>query len=238
MEKNYKGFEKKSKQNKKIDMKTFEDQVTDIMKSTEIPDTGALGLSEDIRKRLDEADTVELIKIEEELGVRMEDVTTESVSGEIDNTTMYSESSVVEEVSEEGKEEDEPVQEEERVDGKFEIEIAEDNMSASVSLFPSKGNGTPLTFEKLKEGLNSMNIVFGVNYELLEQLIKKVDKSKDEKSGVIIAEGLRPEDGKDGDIEYHFSESDDVLKQEEEEEEFVDNIHRKGVSKREKNGKV
>ncbi len=226
MDKSYKGFEKKSKQNKKIDMKAFEDQVTDIMKSTEMPDTGALGLSEDIRKRLDEADTVELIKIEEELGVRMEDVTTESVSGEIENT-MYIESSVVEEVSEEGKEEDEPVQEEERVDGKFEIEIAEDNMSASVSLFPSKGNGTPLTFEKLKEGLNSMNIVFGVNYELLEQLIKKVDKSKDEKSGVIIAEGLRPEDGKDGDIEYHLSESDDVFKKE---EEFEDNIHRKGVS--------
>ncbi|MCK5094302.1 MAG: DUF342 domain-containing protein [Spirochaetes bacterium] len=226
MDKSYKGFEKKSKQNKKIDMKAFEDQVTDIMKSTEMPDTGALGLSEDIRKRLDEADTVELIKIEEELGVRKEDVITESVSGGIDNT-MYIESSVVEEVSEEGKEEDEPVQEEERVDGKFEIEISEDNMSASVSLFPSKGNGTPLTFKKLKEGLNSMNIVFGVNYELLEKLIKKVEKSKDEKSGVIIAEGSQPEDGKDGDIEYHLSESDDVLKQE---EEVVDNIHRKGVS--------
>ena len=69
MDKSYKGFEKKSKQNKKIDMKAFEDQVMDIMKSKEMPDTGALSLSEDIRKRLDEADTVELIKIEEELGV-------------------------------------------------------------------------------------------------------------------------------------------------------------------------
>lgn len=222
MDKDYKGFGQKPKQEKKINMKAFEDQAADIMKSTEMPDADFPGLSEDIRKRLDEADTSELINIEEELGVRSDDVLTESVPEEIDNT-MYNEGSVIEKVTGREKEEDELVQVEERVDGKFEIETAEDNMSAAISLFPSKGNGMPLTFEKLKESLNSMGIVSGVNYELLKQLIEKVEKSKDEKSGVIFAEGTQPEDGKDGDIEYNFSESDDVLKQEEDEEELAGN---------------
>ena len=50
---------------------------------------------------------------------------------------------------------------------------------------------------------------------LLKKLIITVDKTHEEKEGVIIAQGLSPEEGKDGVIEYHFGEDEAILDQDE-----------------------
>jgi hypothetical protein len=96
---------------------------------------------------------------------------------------------------------------EERVDGRFEITVSEDRMRAFISLFPS-GGGTPLAVERIKKSLSALKVVFGVNDELLKRLVDNVERTKDEKSGVIIAQGLLPEEGKGGYVKYHVKGGD------------------------------
>ena len=93
-------------------------------------------------------------------------------------------------------------------------------MSASISLFPSKGTGIPLNLNIINKAVKSLNIVYGVNYDLLKELVIKVEESKTEKTGVVFAQGTPPREGRDGAIEYNFSETEDVLK---EQEGYVDN---------------
>jgi uncharacterized protein (DUF342 family) len=93
---------------------------------------------------------------------------------------------------------------EKRVDGRFEINLSEDRMRAFISLSSSRGGGAPLSVEKVKKSLAELKIVFGVNDELLKRLIENVERTKDEKRGVIIAQGLAPEEGKEGIVRYHI----------------------------------
>ena len=214
---------KPSKNRKDRDMKAFEDQVTDIMKTTAIPDIENIGLSKEAQKRLSEADTYELDNIEKELGISIEETVGEIESDVIDTSKNFNESIDIEdetvekvnidvqgEVTEYGK------QYGEKVDGKFKINISDDKMSVSLNLFPSKGDGKPLILEQVKSELNNMNVVYGVNYDLIMRLIGDVEQTKEEKSGVIIAQGTLPEDGKPGSIEFHFSDNDDILRFKEE----------------------
>lgn len=110
-------------------------------------------------------------------------------------------------------------EDEESVDGKIDVSIAEDRMSASINLYPSRGGGKPLTFEAVRQRLSSMNIVYGVQYDFLKRLIESVEESKREKSEIIIARGKPPEEGKDGGIEFHFSDSEDILSVQDEDDE-------------------
>jgi len=71
-------------------------------------------------------------------------------------------------------------------------------MTAIINLYPSRGEGKPLTMDRLKEALNSSGVVYGINNDLLEKLLKNVEERKEEKRGVIIAQGTLPEQGKEG----------------------------------------
>lgn len=222
----------KQKKDKKVaDIRSIEDQALDIMKSTEIPDTEDLGISDDVLKRLGEADTSELDSIEQELGIHAPETVDEV---EYKNETAES-SEVIEEhaaIEEEGEEisqqeylkeplidsEVEREQLGEKVDSRVEIHISDNKMSVLIDLYPSKGNGVPLSFERIKTQLHSMKIVHGVNYELLKRLVENSEHTKQEKSGVAIAQGTPPEEGKDGSIEFLFSENEDILQYEKEDE--------------------
>lgn len=214
---------KPSKNRKDRDMKAFEDQVIDIMKTTDIPDIKNIGLSKEAQKRLSEADTSELDNIEKELGISIEETVGEIESDVIGTSQNFNESIDIEDetvekvdIDVQGEVTGYSKQDVEKVDGKFKINISDDKMSVSLDFFPSKGGGKPLTLEQVKSELNNMNVVYGVNYDLIMRLIGDVEQTKEEKSGVIIAQGTLPEDGKDGSIEFHFSDNDDILRFKEE----------------------
>jgi hypothetical protein len=84
-------------------------------------------------------------------------------------------------------------------------------MSALVSLRPSLHGGEPLTFEGVMKEAASAGVVHGINEDLLKKLIMTVEKTKEEKQGVMFAKGTPPEEGHDGQVEYHFGEDDAVL---------------------------
>jgi hypothetical protein len=109
--------------------------------------------------------------------------------------------------------------EETRVDGSCSVRISEDGMSALVSLHPSLHGGEPLTFEDVMKEVATAGVVHGVNEDLLKKLIMAVEKTKEEKQGVMFAKGTPPEEGLDGRVEYHFGEDDAVLTPPEEGEE-------------------
>lgn len=205
-----------TKKSRALDVSAIEDQVKDLINSANIPDIDKIIANKGLQNKIAEADTDELESIEQELGVNITDTFDETESRENYEKTEGEEDIEIEglESKEESAHPDDQTAREdiESVDGKFDISIAEDKMSASIDLIPSKGNGKPLRYEVVKASLESMQIVYGVNYDLIKRIITSVEKSKEEKTGVIIAQGTVPEEGKDGSIEYHFSESDEVLR--------------------------
>ena len=178
------GTDNDSKQDpgkKKINVKALEDQVADILKGTDAIDADSLGLSEDLKRRLDEADPNELARIERELGISVDEEIIQTVSEQtVDDEYGFGD------VEDETIKVEEVAAVEEKTDGKADIVIAENKMSASISLFPSSGAGKPLNIDKIKQAVNSLKIVYGVNYDLLKELIEKVEDSKTEKTGVIF----------------------------------------------------
>ena len=200
---------------KNISVDALEDQVADILRGTDEIDTDSLGLSEDLKKRLNDADPGELAMIERELGISADEDIMQTVA-EQNIAEDYGFGNVEDE---KGEIEEAPVVGEKK-DGKADIVILEDKMSASISLFPSKGTGIPLNINIINKAVKSLNIVYGVKYDLLKELVIKVEESKTEKTGVVFAQGTPPREGRDGAIEYNFSETEDVLK---EQEGYVDN---------------
>ena len=203
--------ESRNQGKKKANVEALEDQVTDILNGTDTIDVDSLGLSEDIKRRLDDADLNELARIVRELGISLDEEIIQTVSEQtIDDEYSFGD------VEDETIEVEEVPAVEEKTDGKSDIVIAEDKMSASISLFPSRGAGKPLNIDKIRQAVNSLNIVYGVNYDLLKELIEKVEVSKTEKTGVIFAKGTPPKEGRAGGIEFNFSDNEDVLKKQEE----------------------
>ena len=217
---------RKQKKDKEVtDIQSIEDQVLDIMKSTEIPNTKDLGISDDVLKRLGEADTSELDSIEQELGIHAPETVDEFEYETAESSEVMEEPVAIEEEGEEISQQEplidsevEREQQGEKVDSRVKIRISDDKMNVLIDLYPSKGAGVPLSFERVKKQLHSMKVVHGVNYELLKRLIENAERTKQEKSGVAIAQGTPPEEGKDGSVEFLFSDNEDILRYEKEDE--------------------
>jgi hypothetical protein len=209
------------KAEKNFDIQAIEDQVTDIMKNAVVPDVENIEVNEAIKKRLDTSDFTELENLEKELGI--EDILSRrssSASADIPVEYMAVEAEDEETAHlEEIETENESAQTEpkERVDGSFELHATEDKMSLLLDLHPSSGGGKSLTSDAVKAKICAMKVVYGVNSELIDRLVASVEQIKEEKKGVIIAQGKPPEEGKDGSIEYKFKESDEVLRSSSEE---------------------
>ncbi|KPJ89546.1 MAG: hypothetical protein AMS17_01520 [Spirochaetes bacterium DG_61] len=195
--------------------KAIEEQALDIMKHTTDPEIEGAGIDEDLLRRLNEADASELDRIEQELGIGA--VGEEEMQEPADSLVFGGENAEEDPDSSVLIDADVIQSEKVKVDGKFEIHIAEDRMSVTIDLVPSRGAGVPLTFEKVRDKLLSMKVVYGVNHDLLKRAIETAERTKEEKKGVLIAQGTLPEEGKDGSIEYQFSESADIFIKDEEE---------------------
>lgn len=223
------GKKKNIKITKTVDLKALEDQAIDIISRTDVPDIDQIELPEDIKRRLEEAGPEALQDIERELGLNLDFLSITGDSEEFEGIKIEDQKLSMEGEDEQQIDDSESRGEiediEEVVDGAFDVLVAPDKMGASIDLYPSRGRGKPLSIERIKEKIQRMGIVFGVNYELLKKLIDTVENTKVEKTGVVFARGTEPEEGKDGSIEFNFSEREDVLNQE------VEKLEREGKDK-------
>lgn len=204
------------KEKQDFDIQAIEDQVADIMKNAYVPDLKHIDVNEAIKKRLDTTDFAEIENLEKELG--LEDILNTRDSGALEDIPVEykvvdaedEETAHLDEIeTENGTQQIEPI---ESVDGAFELHVTEDKMSLLLDLHPSSGGGKALRADTVMAKICAMKIVYGVNSELVERLVASVEQTKDEKTGVIIAQGMQPEEGKDGSIEFRFNESDEVLR--------------------------
>ncbi len=198
------------------DIQAIEDQVVDIMKNAYVPDLEHIDVNEAVKKRLDTTDFSELENLETELG--LEDIlTTRDSDAAADIPVEYrfvdaedEETAHLAEI--ETGNDAQRTEQKESVDGSFELHVTEDKMSLLLDLHPSSGGGKALRADTVMAKICAMKIVYGVNSELIERLVASVEQTKDEKTGVIVAQGKQPEEGKDGSIEYRFNESDETLR--------------------------
>ncbi len=199
-----------SKQGKK-NISGIEEQVQDILKNTEVPDIGKMDIDVTIRNRLEKADASELDSLEEELGIPSDTEFFEMVNE--DGGDVFQEpAEVIEDQNSAPVEVHEAKKDEEiSIEGRCAVRVNDDKMSAVIDLIPSEGNGKPLAYEMVNSELKSKGVVYGVNTELLKKLIQNVEKTKNAKKGVIIAQGVLPEQGKDGSIEFRFSDDESIL---------------------------
>lgn len=86
------------------------------------------------------------------------------------------------------------------VDAKAMINVSGDRLEAEITLMSPQNKGADLTLEQLREIVSSKGIVAGI---LDEQLQALADKPVYDRP-VIIAEGIKPQDGEDGKIIYEF----------------------------------
>ena len=182
----------------KIDIKSIEDVARDIIETTDIPDIDNIDLPEHLKEQLMDAGLSELDELEKELGIDGGHFLFRSDAGPPAQQI----------------EQEETCECEQDKVGEFEIYLGEDRMSVTIDLYPSRGKGGLLTYERVKEKLDALNVVFGVNYDLLTKLVEKVEESGSEKIGIVIARGKFPEEGEDGRIEFKFSESDAIFREE------------------------
>ena len=184
----------------------LKEQIDALIRKLDVSDIDNSEITKDLKEKIEKSSPQELDKIEKNLGI---DKNVEEYIKNLDEDSIET-PYTVESVSEESEEKEEQI-EEEKIDSSFKIKISEDKMNVTIDLIPSKGGGKPLNYENIKKTIEKMGIVYGVNYDLLQKLVESVENQKEVKMGVIIAQGTPPEEGKDGEIEFHFSESEDVL---------------------------
>jgi hypothetical protein len=202
----------KKKGGKKVDIENIENTARDIIDEVDILSTEDIDVPDNLQERIQTAGIGELDQLEKEYGLDNGNTSYQQMD---DRENISSNDAVVDDEPLTGDrfpyEDEKTVEKLHDADGSFKLTLAEDNMSVTIDLYPSKGNGDPLTFEAVNKKLESMKIVFGLNYDLLKKLIQKVEESGSEKTGIIIARGKSPTDGKDGRIEFKFAENDNIF---------------------------
>lgn len=194
---------------KKTGMEDIEDIARDIIDEIDIADITEIDIPDDVRGRVESAGAEELDDFEGRFG--LDTAKTDSqriISGDGSALEAGPRNGLDLQIDDE-----ESAGENQDVDGSFELVLADDRMSATIDLYPSRGYGEPLTYNAVKQKLDSMRIEFGVNYDLLKKLVERAEESGSAKTGIIIARGKPPVDGKDGQIEFTLSKSDDIFQE-------------------------
>ncbi len=104
----------------------------------------------------------------------------------------------------------------EKRDGRVEVSVDSGRMEASIKIIPAI-EGVEVTYDDAIRELRNNKVVYGINEELLNNIFE--DKLYD--TSILIAEGLPPIDGIDGEVKYYF-ERNRVIKPKEDEKGNVD----------------
>ena len=80
-------------------------------------------------------------------------------------------------------------------DGSLEIETSRDRMNAMAYVHHPSGNGKALTAETIKQQLAQANVTYGIQEDVIEDLVE--DQGKTMVNEIIVAQGKLPVDGED-----------------------------------------
>ncbi len=94
------------------------------------------------------------------------------------------------------------------VDHKIDLTVTDDHMSVVMNCSPARGNGSPLTIDAVRQLLAERGITQGVDYEAIEKAVRQANSSLSDQTGVQIAVGTPPINGKPGRIKYEFKNAD------------------------------
>ncbi len=91
--------------------------------------------------------------------------------------------------------------------GQFDIVIREDKMGATIkTITPPLGNGKPVTVEDIKHALADLNIVVGINMEVIVNIVSEVIDTDTPRNNIQVAVGESAKSGKDGRIELKIGQ--------------------------------
>ncbi|MBN2322664.1 MAG: DUF342 domain-containing protein [Spirochaetes bacterium] len=189
---------------KKLDIDGLESLSRDIIGEIDVSDIEGMDIPQHLKDSVENAGALD--EIEEQLGISVGD--TDHAE---DRDIIFGVPAGTVDTDEDAEEYEE---EKEDADGMFDIKISDDRMSVTIDLYPSTGLGRPLSMGAIRTKINDMKIVYGLNIDLLERLVEKVEESKKEKSGIVIARGTPPKEGKNGSVEFKYGESDDIFNEE------------------------
>jgi len=86
--------------------------------------------------------------------------------------------------------------------GQFDIVIREDKMGAAIkTITPPLGNGKPVTVEDIKHALDDLNIVVGIDNQVIEKIVSEVIDTDIPRNNIQVAVGEAAKSGKDGRVE-------------------------------------
>jgi len=85
--------------------------------------------------------------------------------------------------------------------GAVSVEIAEDRMSASITVKPPKKGAAPPTADEALEELARAGVVFGIDRRRIERLLE----GREYGTAARVAEGVAPETGRGSRIRWHFN---------------------------------
>jgi hypothetical protein len=91
------------------------------------------------------------------------------------------------------------------VPGQVDVAILEDQMVAAIKMItPPLGNGTSASVNDIEKALADLKIVYGINKEVIENIVSEVTDSGSSRKNIQIATGEPAKDGVDARIEYKF----------------------------------
>lgn len=91
--------------------------------------------------------------------------------------------------------------------GQFDIVIWEDKMGATIkTITPLLDNGKPVTVEDIKHALADLNIVVGINMEVIENIVSEVIDTDTPRNNIQVAVGESAKSGKDGRVELKIGQ--------------------------------
>ena len=89
--------------------------------------------------------------------------------------------------------------------GQFDIVILERQMVATLKIItPPLGNGKPVAVQDIEKALADLKIVYGINREVIENIVSEVAETGSPRENIQIATGEPARDGVDARIEYKF----------------------------------
>ncbi len=89
-------------------------------------------------------------------------------------------------------------------DGTAEIEISPDNMQATLIIHPPGEGGEAPAEQAIRELIQQESIVYGIKEKILTKVFTDLKNNVYSEKPIIIAEGLPPENGKEGKVKYLF----------------------------------
>lgn len=87
----------------------------------------------------------------------------------------------------------------------LEIKVSDDGMEATLTYI----GATKLTHAKIMDELKAKGIRFGIDEPLIDNILASFEEEVKHIEDVVIARGIRPKKGRDGEIKYSFMVNDD-----------------------------